>query len=853
MVVFYTNITLRLKKKTQKKFLLLFLLTTVINNTTVYSQEISGNNNIEKTLEIENDTLKNNLENEKELLENEILKDANDSIKIDVKNRKAYLYGSAIIKYESTQIQAGYIEIDWNTNIITATGIKDDSTGLTLQKPIFSEGNDEFQADEIRYNFKTKKSYIKQIRTKEGEGYIHGEVVKKNQNDIFFLKKADYTTCDAEKPHYSIRSSRVKIIPGERIISGPAYLRFGKIPTPLFLPFGFFPNNTKQSSGILIPSYGESARLGFFLKDGGYYFGINNKIDLTIRADIYTKGSWGAKSLLRYKKIYKYNGNININYANTVNSEKEFPDYSLKKDFFLRWQHQQDPKANPSLRFSANVNAGSSTFHRNNSYTSTNDYLTNTFQSSINITKDWQGSPFKLSANLRHSQNTNTKMVSLSLPEVSLNMNRIFPFKKLGTEGKENWYDNIGMSYNANAKNEITIADSLLFTNNALSQFRNGIKHTIPISTSMKIFKYFTLNPRINITERWYLSQINKTWDQENKKINTDTINKFTRGLDYTISTGLNTKIYGLLNFKKGKIAAFRHVITPNISFSYTPDFSEEKYGIYKTVQKDTTGNMEKYSIMENGIFGSPGNNRNGNINISVSNILEIKTRSKKDTSNNLKKIKLLENLSVSTGYNLFADSLNLRKISLNARTRILDILDITFSSNYDPYILNKQKNKNLNIYEISTNKRLARFTSANASIGLTLSEKTFKKEEHKETNKEDNERDFYKIPWQLNANYNISYRKLPKDTTQSLNFSGNIKITDKWKLGFHSGYDFDTKKLTYTSIDIYRDLHCWEMLFNWIPLGFHQSYTLTVRVKANVLKDLKLEKKKDWISPEYN
>ena len=306
MVVFYTNITLRLKKKTQKKFLLLFLLTIVINNTTVYSQEISRSNNIEKTLEIENDTLKNNLENEKELLENEILKDANDSIKIDVKDRKAYLYGSAIIKYESTQIQAGYIEIDWNTNIITATGIKDDSTGLIIQKPIFSEGNDEFHADEIRYNFKTKKSYIKQIRTKEGEGYIHGEVVKKNQNDIFFLKKADYTTCDAEKPHYSIRSSRVKIIPGERIISGPAYLRFRKIPTPLFLPFGFFPNNTKQSSGILIPSYGESARLGFFLKDGGYYFGINDKIDLTIRADIYTKGSWGAKSLLRYKKIYKY-------------------------------------------------------------------------------------------------------------------------------------------------------------------------------------------------------------------------------------------------------------------------------------------------------------------------------------------------------------------------------------------------------------------------------------------------------------------------------------------------------------------------------------------------------------------
>tara|TARA_B100000780_G_scaffold270053_1_gene229457 strand:- start:1981 stop:3144 length:1164 start_codon:yes stop_codon:yes gene_type:complete len=387
------------------------------------------------------------------------------------------------------------------------------------------------------------------------------------------------------------------------------------------------------------------------------------------------------------------------------------------------------------------------------------------------------------------------------------------------------------------------------------------MKHNIPISTSIKLFKHLTLNPSFNLTERWYLSQTEKRWDANSNSIITDTLRKFTRAHNYNFSTGLNTKIYGLVQFNKSKISAVRHVVTPSISFNYNPDFSDEKYGYFKTVQTDSLGNTLKYSIMNNGVYGSPSTQKSGNISLGLSNILEMKIRSEKDTIENFKKIKLLENLSIRSSYNIFADSLNLSDITLNARTRLLDIFDVTFSSRYDPYSSNKEQTKNINKFELNTNNRLARLTSLNTTIGFTLNDKNFSSEKEKNNNNDnevDKERDFYAIPWSLTANYSLSYNKGYKsssfsDTTQSFNFSGNFKITKKWKIGFRSGYDFDANELTYTSIDIYRDLHCWELLFNYIPIGFHQSYSLTVRVKAPALRDLKFEKKKDWFTPDYN
>ena len=807
---------------------------------------------IEKSFAFNNnpkDSLIANNKNSNFSFEDEIIKDAKDSINIDLKNKKIFLYGNAKILYKDIKIEAGFIEIDWNTNLITAKP-KLDTLGKKIQIPFFKEGEESFNAEEIKYNLKSKKGIIKQIKAKEGEGFILGDKVKKTENDILYLKNGDFTTCDHDKPHFSIRSKKIKVIPGEKIITGPAYLRLFNFPTPLALPFGYFPNNQKKSTGLIFPSYGESANLGFFLKEGGYYFTLSDKADLSIKGDIYSKGSWGLKSLFRYKQRYKYSGNFDLSYGNIINSEKGFPDYSVKKDFFVRWNHKQDAKANPTLQFSANINAGSSTYHRNNTFNS-NEYLSNTFQSSVNLSKRWEGKPFSLSANLRHNQNTQTRIINLSLPDISFNMNRIFPFKNLGKKGKESWFHKIGVSYSSNLRNDVSIADSLLFSKESIKSFRNGIRHSIPISTSVKVLKYFTFSPRINYTERWYTNQISKSFNSLDSTIITDTLNKFTRAGEYNITAGLNTKIYGLVQFKKGKIKAIRHVITPNLSFSYKPDFSNSQYGYYKSVQS-STGYTEEYSIMQNGIFGSPSKGKQGNIILNISNILEAKLNSKKDTIGSTKKIKIFENLNIGSSYNIFADSLNLNDINLNARTRFLDVIDFTFSSRYDPYVVNENFTNNVNKFELFENGRLARFTNANTTLGLTISNNTFKKK--KEEEKEKNN----KISWSFNANYSLNYNKGYRssefsDTIQTLNFSGDLKISDKWKLNFQSGYDFDTKELTYSSINIYRDLHCWEMILNLIPIGYHRSYTFTIRVKAAILQDLKLERKRDWINTDFN
>ena len=830
--------------KTQTLFLFLFLLTGAFNKS------------IADTIPPTTDSIQ--IQNN--FFDDEIKQFAEDSLKLSIDGKKAFLYGNAKIEYQKTTITASYIEIDRDKNTIYAS-FTTDSAKNKIGIPVFSEENESFKAEEMTYNFKTKKCSVKKITTKEGEGYILGKTVKKVSDDVFYLHKGDYTTCDAEKPHFSIRANKIKIIPGKKIITGPAYLTFFRIPTPLIFPFGYFPNNDKKSSGLIIPSYGESANMGFFLKDGGYYLTLSEKMDLSLKSDIYTQGSWNLKSLLRYNNRYKYSGNLNLSYGNMKNSYVGFPDYSEKKDFNIKWSHKQDQKANPSLTFSANVEAGSSTYHRNNSYDD-NEYLKNTMSSNINLSKSWSDGFFNnLNLSLRHSQNTSNKNISLTLPDVSLNSKRVYPLKLIGNSAKTQWYDKISIQYGMNTKNTISTIDSLLFTKNSLSKFRNGMTHNIPISSSIKVLKYFTLTPSFNLTERWYLNRIEKTWNSNDSTLTTDTISKFTRAHDYNLSTGLNTKIYGLVEFKKSKIAGIRHVMSPNISFTYNPDFSDEKYDYYKTVQINENGETQNYSIMENGIYGSPSNRESGTINFSLGNILDMKIRNNKDTVETFKKIKLIESLGISSSYNIFSDSLNFSNIRLNARTRLLNILDITFSSDYDPYVTNTDRTNRINQFELSTNKRLARLKSFTTSIGLSINDKSFSadKDENKDEKKEEDEnRDFYAIPWDLSANYSLTYDKGHNiaafaDTTQSLTFSGNLKITKNWKIGFRSGYDFDEKELTYSSVDIYRDLHCWEMLFHWIPLGYHQSYTLTIRVKAAALRDLKYEKKKDWFTPEYD
>ena len=826
--------------KKQTLFLFLFLLTGFFNKSHA------------DTIPVINESKKK----ETKFLDDIITQYAEDSLILSLDGKIVFMHGNAKIEYKEITITASYIEINWNTKTIYASFTLD-SLNKKIGKPIFTENKESFQSEEITYNFETKKCYVKEITTKEGEGYILGKTVKKLSNDIFYIQKGDYTTCDANPPHFSIRSNKIKVITGKKIITGPAYLNFFKIPTPLFFPFGYFPHNHKKSSGIILPSYGESANMGFFLKDGGYYLTLSKKMDLSLKSDIYTQGSWNIKSLLRYKNRYKYNGSFQLSYANMKNSYFGFPDYSNQKDFHIKWSHKQDPKSNPLLNFSANIEAGSSTYYRNNSYDA-NDYLKNSMSSNINLSKTWNNGFFKnLNISLRHNQNTANNNISLTLPDISLNSKRIYPFKLIGSSGKNDWFDKISIKYSMNSKNTISTLDSLLFTKNSISNFRNGMKHYIPISTSIRILKYFNLNSSFNLTERWYLNQINKKWENNSLKI--DTINKFTRGNDYNLSTGINTKIYGQIKLKNKNIKGIRHVISPSINFIFKPDFSDEKYGYYKSIQINENGDTEKYSIMNNGIYGSPSNTKSGNINLSIDNLLEMKVKNNKDTNENIKKIKLIENIGISSYYNIFADSLKISNINLNARTRLLDIFDITFSSNYDPYITNRNNTNRVNKFELIENKRIARLKYFTTSIGFKINNNSFNKNKEDKKDDENNKiENSHFIPWNLNVDYSLTYDKghnnaALADTIQSLNFSGNFQITKKWKIGFRSGYDFDDKKLTYSSINIYRDLHCWEATFNWIPIGYHKSYTLTIKVKAAILRDLKYEKKKDWFVPEYN
>lgn len=767
-----------------------------------------------------------------------ISSNAKDSIDYDLSNNKVFLYNEATVEYEDIVLEAAYIELDSDKNIVYATSLKNDSTGERFGFPVFTEGGKRFTAQEITYNFETKKGIIDGIKTQEGEGFLLGKKVKKMANDVTYASKGRYTTCDHDPPHFSIRANRIKTIPNDKIVTGPAVLEFGGVPTPLAVPFGFFPNKSKQSSGLIFPFYGESGNQGFFLRNGGYFFAISDYINLFLTGDIYTKGSWNLKLNSNYKKRYKYSGNINVAYSSLKSGNRLAETLTDLRDFSIQWRHQQDPKTNPKMRFSANVNAGSSTYQQNN-YSSDNDYLKNTLSSRISLSRTFQNS--NLSLDFKHTQNTLTKNVNLSLPLLSYSVNKFYPFKPLNKSSKNKWFDKIGISYSTNFDNTLSIADSLLFTSSSLSAFKNGISHRIPISTSFNALRYFTFSPAINYFERWYFDRIEKQWN--NNALKTDTVNGFFRAYNYQFNFSTNTKIYGILNFKSKRVKALRHVISPRLSINYTPDFSSEKFNFYDEVQIDTLGNTQTYSYYQNGIFGTPGRNSSSNLGVSIGNLLEMKVSSN-DTVQAIKKIKLLENFNISTNYNLLADSFHLSNININGSTKLLKKFNVRFSALFDPY--RTVNGVRTNQFYFSESKKPARFINATTSLNFRL-----------KGGDNDSDEDLFHwldyvdfdVPWSLNISYTLDYNKLKntEPVKQSLNFSGDLKLTEQWKIGFNSGYDFKEKDLTYTSLDIYRDLHCWEMIIKWIPFGFQQSYNFTIRVKASVLQDLKWERKKDW------
>ncbi len=814
-------------------------------------------------------------------LKSKVVYSADDSVRFDVSNQKMYLFGNAKVVYEDMELKANYIEFDMAKNVAYSRGKRDslrnavlDSMRMPVGDPVFADGAKTFNAKELTYNFQTKKGKIKDVTTKEGEAYIHAVDAKKDTGDVYYIRNGRYTTCNLPHPHFYLQATKIKIIPDDKIIIGPSYLAVCDVPTPLGLPFGVFPNKSGRKSGVLIPAYGES-ELGFFLKDGGYYFGFSDYFDLALRGDVYSKGSYGLKTNTNYAKRYKYNGFFGLSFAQIQVSEEGFPDYSKSQDYFVRWQHVQDPKSNPSSRFSANVNAGSKTYQTFNS-NNANDYLSNAFQSNISWIKAWQGKPYNLAVNLAHSQTKRPRVdklgsenvVDLTFPEIAFTRNRFYFFQKKNQIGKPNVFQKIGASFVVNAKNQITTGDSILFKPQSIEKMRNGIKASTPISTSMNLGP-FVITPSAMFNSYSYFQSYNKYFRPDSNDVVIDTVRSFRHAYDYSAAVSLTTRLYGMYSFKNARVKAIRHVIVPSISYSYRPDFSEKRFGYYDSVQYDTSGIKQLYSHFQNGIFGYPAAGKSGFLIFGINNNLEMKLRpAKKDTTGTDRKVILIENISINSSYNLAADSMKWSAISFSARTKIAKKFDVLLSGIIDPYVYDTTLKKRIDRYELDSTGKIGTLTSAMLSVSTSLRSLIKKKDPKAKTPVRNNMQyenelayimahpDYYvdfNVPWDFSFFYNVVYAKPAlRDTfIQSFTFNGNLSVTPNWKVGFRSGFDFVNKDFTFTSFDIYRDLHCWEMRLNWVPFGFRKSYMITIAVKASVLQDLKLNRTRNWY--DYN
>ncbi len=799
----------------------------------------------------------------KQAITKKIKYSATDSVFVHPSKKLVQLYGKAKINYGDITVEADFIEINFNSKVLFAKGMPD-STGKIVGKPVFTEKEKSFKSDNMTYNFNTKKGIIKKIISQEGEGYLHGQTVKKMQDEVINIKHGSYTTCDRDDPHFELKFSKAKVIPNKKIICGPAFMVVEDVPTPLIIPFGYFPLKKGRASGILMPAPGESSRQGFYLKNAGYYFGINDYIDMELRGDIYSNLSWAAYSSVRYRKKYKYNGAFNFNYTLNNWGEKGLPDYMSSRDFRITWTHAQDAKARPSSSFSANVNAGSSKYNMFNT-TATADRLSNSMQSSISYSKSWSNK-FNFSANFRHSQNTLNRKVNVTLPELTFSANRFFPLRRKKQSGKLRWYENISVSYVMNARNEVNVTDTNLFKSTTLDSMRNGINHSIPIQSSIKILKYFNLTNSFNLTERWYFQSIERNWDTLKDRPVDVVHSGFGEARDYNFSSSLTTKLYGMMRFKKTfPVNAFRLVLSPSFSFNYRPDFSDPKYHMYRSYMNDKDQKIV-YSIYEQGMYGYPAAGKSGSLGFSLTGNLEMKVKSKKDTITGTKKIVLIENISLSGSYNLAPVIYKWSKINLSGRTRLFNNINISYNALFDPYVVD-YNNKNVPEFELQDNHRLLRMTNDAWAVSLnwSLPGSKNKKTDFKTKDKTVKQNP-YKVPWRISLDYSLGYSsiyapyyvwpyfrdtprewggKTKKTFLQTLGLTGSLDITNKWKVTFGSGYDFQNKQISYTHVEISRDLHCWEMHFSWVPLGMYRSYNFTIRAKSSLLQDLKFEKRK--------
>lgn len=820
------------------------------------------------------------------VFKDKVIYNATDSTLYSLDGKKVFLFGDASITYEDIELKAAYIEVDMEQNILYAEGIAD-SAGVLQGQPVFTQGNETMQARSLTYNVKTEKGFIKGLYTEQEEGYLHSESTKKDPSNAINLYRGKYSTCELEDPHFYLWLSKGKVIPDKAIVASFSFLVIEDIPLyPIMVPFGFFPSTKEKASGFLIPKFGEENSRGFFLREGGYYFAFNDYFDLALKGDVYSKGTWLLGAQSKYKLRYKFNGSVNLAYSKVVVGEPDLLNYHESNEYRIQWTHAQDAKARPNSNFSASVNFSSMGNQKYNSTTS-EDYLTNTTSSSISYRKTFANTPFSMSMSLRHSQNTRDSIVNLTLPQMTVNMNRIFPFRSKNSTGKAKWYENIGITYTGNFENRITAHDSIVFTPQVRDYLKNGIKHAIPLSTSLKVMKYFNLSPSINFTDRMYFNAKYKdaVYTDEGKL---DTVlireeNGFYNIYDYSYSLGLGTTMYGMFQFKNKYLKAIRHVATPSVSMSFRPDFQQEKWGYYELDPSNTdTTRMVYYSPFSDNIGGIPGAGKSGSISFSLNNNVEMKVANKKDTTGTDSKVKILESLNFSTSYNMLAEEFNWAPLNISARTTLFKILSINMSATGNFYALDDSTGNPINSFHFKHNPgQPFRITSARASTGLTFNSNTLfgkdkakgtenslgapvgeindlpitgNPDEHSHNHTEYYAYDYFKIPWNLRVDYSLSYSK-PKKTaeiTQTMSFSGDFSLTPLWKIGFRSGWDFKAKDFSYTSFNLSRDLHCWVATLSLIPFGQRQSYNFAIGVKASVLQDLKYNKNRSWYDNAY-
>jgi len=819
---------------------------------------------------------------------------AKDYKRLSKAENKMYLYNEAKILYEDYELTAGQIVLNNNNNQVFAAGITD-STGYA-QRPVFKQGNNVIEPDSIYFNFKTKKALIYNTRTKDGELNIIAEASKRVNDSVYYMRNAKFTTSeDVDNPEYYFLARRIKFVPDSKVVTGLVNMYIADVPTPLGLPFGYFPLAEKQKSGFIIPAFADNRNRGFGLQNGGYYFAISDYFDLQLTGDIFSNGSYALRTNTNYAVRYKFNGNIRFTYERLLNEERGFPNFSEQKIFNFRWNHNQDQKANPSSRFTASVNLGSSQFFRQSLNQANNgNFLNNTLNSSISWNKQIEAGPgMNLSLAATHNQNTNTEQINLTLPTLQFSINRVFPFEPK-FRAKKGALENINLQYNLRGENRIQTTDSLFLTNEMFKNADMGLQHSIPLSTNFKVAKHFSVSTSLNFNENWVFKTYDPRYDETQQRIVRDTIRGFDSYRTYNASASVGTTIYGMFNFGEDKkIKAIRHVIRPTLGYSINPGFDQYYEDIVIPGIGNTEDRIEQRSRFEGTLYGAPGVNLASNVNFGITNDFEAKVR-KKDTTlvgdDAYKKVKLLSNFAINTSYNIAADSLNLSPINVRGNIPLFDEkLNINIIGAFDVYALDSN-NRPINKLNINNGGSIARLTRANVSFGYRLSNELFEKKEKEEDEEEEDlnnetflsggrpddlfgtgdplnpalnrnqdlnkdpkkdESEFYnyKPPWSLNLQYAMTYNNTARQneiSSHSIMFSGDIELSPRWSVGVSSGYDLVNPGFTFTQFTFNRDLKSWQMSFNWRPLGSQRSWFFFIGIKSGIFRDIKYDKNRE-------